>query len=188
MATSKKPYIKKQLQELLFQALETERGGIKIYEAALICALNKNLKNEWDEYLEQTRTHERVLLTVFEEMGLNPDTKSPGRDAVAHVGASLVTAMQMAKANGTAEAAQLVAGECVVLAEAKDHQSWELIGHLTEHGKGQETNALKIAFRLVEQEEDRHLYHTKGFMRELWVESLGLPIVLPLPEAVLRAS
>jgi len=70
MATHKKPYIKKQLQERLLEALETARAGIRIYEAALICVLNKNLEREWDEQLDQTRTHEQVLLTVFEEMGL----------------------------------------------------------------------------------------------------------------------
>jgi hypothetical protein len=69
----------------------------------------------------------------------------------------------------------------VVLAETKDHQNWELIGHLAEHGQGPETSALKAAFEAVEQEEDHHLYHTKGFARELWIESLGLPAVLPPP-------
>ncbi|HUG98121.1 MAG TPA: DUF892 family protein [Gammaproteobacteria bacterium] len=180
----KKPYIKKQLHELLYQALETERGGIKIYETALSCAQNKDLKGEWEEYLEQTRTHEEVLLKVFEELGLDPDTVSPGRDVVAHIGDALVTAMKMAKAHGSAAAAQLVAGECVVLAETKDHLNWELIGHLAEHGQGEETGALRTAFELVEQEEDHHLYHTTGFTRELWIESLGLPAVLPPPEEV----
>ena len=92
--------------------------------------------------------------------------------------------MKMAKAKGSAAAAQLVAGGCVVLAETKDHQNWELIGHLAEHGQGEATGALKTAFELVEQEEDHHLYHTKGFIRELWIESLGLPAVLPPPEEV----
>jgi rubrerythrin len=178
----KKPYIKKQLHELLYQALETERGGIKIYETALSCAQNKDLKGEWEEYLEQTRTHVQVLLTVFEELGLNPDTITPGREVVAHIGDSLVAAMEMAKARGSAAAAQLVAAECVVLAETKDHQNWELIGHLAEHGQGEETGSLRTAFEAVEQEEDHHLYHTKGFTRELWIDSLGLPAVLPPPE------
>lgn len=71
------PYIKKQLHELLYQALETERGGIKIYETALLCAQNKDLQEEWEEYLEQTRTHEQVLLEVFDELGLNPETVAP---------------------------------------------------------------------------------------------------------------
>lgn len=184
----KKPYIKKQLHELLYQALETERGGINIYETALLCAQNKDLKREWEEYLEQTRTHEQVLLDVFEELGLNPDTITPGREVVAHIGDSLVTAMKMAKARGNAAAAQLVAGECVVLAETKDHQNWELIGHLAMHGQGEETDALRTAFEAVEQEEDHHLYHTKGFTRELWIESLGLPAVLPPPEEVKKVE
>ena len=47
--------------------------------------------------------------------------------------------MKMALANGDREAAQLVACDCVVLAETKDHQNWELIGHVAEHGQGEET-------------------------------------------------
>jgi hypothetical protein len=31
-------------------------------------------------------------------------------------------------------------------------------------------------------EEDEHLYHSKGWCRELWIASLGLPAVLPPPE------
>ncbi len=184
----KKPYIKKQLHELLYQALETERGGIKIYETALSCVQNKDLKDEWEEYLEQTRTHEQVLLTVFEELGLKPDTVTPGREVVAHIGDSLVAAMEMAKAGGSAAAAQLVAGECVILAETKDHLNWELIGHLAEHGQGEETGVLRTAFEAVEQDEDHHLYHTMGFTRELWIDSLGLPAVLPPPEEVKKVE
>ncbi len=56
-----------QLRELLLQALETERGGIQIYENAIKCAVNDDLKKEWQEYLEETRTHEKVLLNVFSE-------------------------------------------------------------------------------------------------------------------------
>lgn len=184
----KNPFIKKQLHELLYQALETERGGIKIYEAALSCAQNEDLKGEWEEYLEQTRTHEQVLLKVFEELGLNPDTVTPGREVVAHLGDSLVTAMEMAKAHASAAAAQLVAGECVVLAETKDLQNWELIGHLAENGQGEDTGALRSAFEAVGQEEEHHLHHTKGFVRELWIESLGLPAVLPPPEEVKKVE
>lgn len=55
---------------------------------------------------------------------------------------------------------------------------------LAEHGKGEETGALQAAFKAVEQEEDHYLYYSKGFTRELWIESLGLPAVLPPPEEV----
>ncbi|HBT32147.1 MAG TPA: hypothetical protein DEB15_04575 [Pusillimonas sp.] len=184
----KTPYSQEQLNELLYQALETERGGIKIYETALSCAQDKDLAAEWEEYLEQTRTHEEVLLKVFEDLGLAPETSTPGRKVVAHLGESLVSAMEMAKLQGDSAAAQLVAGECVVLAETKDHMNWELIGHVAQHGEGEGTRALKTAFELVEDQEDHHLYHTKGFLRELWIESLGLPAVLPPPEELKKVG
>lgn len=177
-------YDQTQLKELLLQALETERGGIRIYETAVSLAVNDDLRKEWTEYLEQTRTHEKVLLNVFETLGLDAQQQSPGREVVAHQGASLVKAMQLAAAKADANAAQLVAGECVVLAETKDHLNWELIGHVAEHGTGPETKVLKAAFDAVEGDEDHHLYHTTGWTRELWIESLGFPAVLPPPEEI----
>ena len=170
--------------ELLYQALETERGGIKIYTAALKAAINPDLKKEWGEYLGETRTHERVLTAVFQELGLDTEKMTPGREIVAHLGASLVVAIEMALAKGEPAAAQLVAGECVVLAETKDHQNWELIGHVANHASGDLPKVLKKAFEAVEQDEDHHLYHTTGWTRELWIESLGFPAVLPPPEEV----
>ncbi|MFC6185211.1 hypothetical protein [Pseudoxanthomonas japonensis] len=39
------------------QALETERGGILIYTAAVNAAINEDLKKEWSGYLDEIRTH-----------------------------------------------------------------------------------------------------------------------------------
>ncbi len=172
------------VHELLYQALETEVGGIDIYTTAIKCAVNDDLRKEWGEYLEETRTHRAVLLNVFEMLGLDPDTRSPGRDVVAHIGASLVEAMNLAKKSGGARAAELVATECVVLAETKDHGNWELIGKVAEQATGEMARVLKQAHDAVEQDEDHHLYHTKGWSRELWLQSLGIPAVLPPPEEV----
>ena len=68
----------RQIKELLYQALETEIGGLAIYETAVSCAINEDLKKEWLGYLEETRTHRRVLLTVFEQLKLDPQAKSLG--------------------------------------------------------------------------------------------------------------
>jgi len=181
---AKKSYDAEQLHELLYQALETELGGVKIYETALTCAVNDDLKQEWQEYLEQTRHHVEVLENVFSVLRLDESKMTPGRKIVAHIGRSLVQAMEMAKADGDAGAAQIVAGECVTLAETKDHMNWELIGHLAEKGKGDETAVLKAAHDDVEEDEDHHFYHTRGWTRELWIAALGLPAVLPPPEEV----
>ena len=172
-----------QVHELLLQALETERGGIKVYTAAIQAAQNEDLRTEWEEYLDETRTHEQVLTNVFAELGMDTEESSPGREVVAHQGASLVKAIEMAMAKASPAAAELVAAECVVLAETKDHQNWELIGKVAEAG-GANAKVLKQAFEAVEKDEDHHLYHTMGWCRELWIQSLCMPAVLPPPEEI----
>ena len=181
-------YDSKQLTELLLQALETERGGIQIYTAAIPAAQNEELKEEWQEYLEETRTHEEILVRVFSELGMDTEQQSPGRSIVAQQGKSLVAAIKMAIDDADPAAAELVAAECVVLAETKDHQNWELIGHVAKHATGGEAKVLKTAFDAVEKDEDHHLYHTKGWCRELWIQSLGFPAVLPPPEEVKKVE
>ncbi len=171
-----------QLHELLYQALETEMGGVQVYQAALRCVVNEELQKEWEEYLEQTQTHEHILREVFSAIGLDPAAETPGRQVVRHIGESLVHAMEMALEAGNPEAAELVAAECVVEAETKDHLNWELIGMVTEGLKDATGKALKNAHEKVEEQEDEHLYHTTGWSRELWVQSLGMPAVLPPPE------
>ena len=171
-----------QLHQLLYEALETEMGGVQVYKTAIRCAVNAELKEEWEEYLEQTEKHEQIVLDLLGKFNLNPDTDTPGRKIVRHIGESLVKAMEMALESGKPEAAQIVAAECVVEAETKDHLNWELIAQAAEKIKGEDGKTLKGAHEQVEQEEDEHLYHTTGWARELWIESLGLPAVIPPPE------
>jgi rubrerythrin len=171
-----------QVHELLYQALETEAGGMQIYTKAIECAINPDLKQEWEEYLEQTTTHHETLSRVFEELGLDANAQTPGRKVVRHHGESLVKAMEMAHQAGDPNAAQIVAAECVVLAETKDHQNWTLLNQVAEHASGKMASAIKAAVDQVEDQEDEHLYHTKGWTRELWIESLGMKAVLPPPE------
>ncbi len=170
------------LHGLLYEALETEQGGIAVYDTAIKCALNDDLRSEWEEYLEQTRHHEHVMLNLFDEIGLDASVETPGRAVVRHIGESLVTAMEMALASGPPEAAQLVAGECVVHAETKDHLNWELLRAAADKASGAPAKAISTACDEVEDEEDEHLYHTMGWTRELWMASLGMPAVLPPPE------
>jgi hypothetical protein len=170
------------LQQLLYEALETEMGGVQVYKTAIHCAVNEDLKKEWEEYLEQTQNHEQIVRELLGKFNLDPDTETPGRKVVRHIGESLVKAMEMALESGKPEAAQIVAAECVVEAETKDHLNWELIGQLAEKTKGDDGKALKEAHEQVEEEEDEHLYHSTGWARELWIESLGLPAVIPPPE------
>jgi len=173
-----------QIRELLYQGLETEIGGVQIYTTAIRCAENEDLKEEWEEYLEQTRNHVTIMEDVLTKLDLDPNEEIPGRKVVRTIGEALVQSMEMALAEGKPGAAQLVAAEAVVLAETKDHQNWHLIGEVVKNVKGDVAKVLMEAHEQVEHEEDEHLYHTKGWARELWIESLGMKAVLPPPEEV----
>jgi hypothetical protein len=170
------------VKELLLQSLEHEMGGVKVYETALKCVINEELKEEFEKYHQETERHVQVLHDVCTQMQLDPGEQTPGRRIVHDMGASLVKAMEAALATGDQEAAQCVACECVVLAETTDHSNWELIGQVAKHITGAEGKALKEAYGEVEDQEDEHLYHSKGWLRELSLESLGLKAVLPPPE------
>jgi rubrerythrin len=174
--------MKQEISELLLQALETELGGVQVYQAAIGCAVNKDLKEEWEKYLSQTTRHVEIVQELCGEFGIDPEQETPGRKVVHHIGASLVEAMRMAVEAGNPKAAEIVACECVVLAETKDHLNWELIAELGKESKGKHAEALKQASDEVEDQEDEHLYHTRGWCRELWISSLGMPAVLPPPE------
>lgn len=177
-----------QIHELLYQALETELGGTKVYRTAIECAQNDDFRKELEHYLEQTENHARILRRVFEQLGLDADKQTPGRKVVAHHGESLVKAMQLAQQGGDPRLAEIAAGECVVLAETKDHQNWELIGTVCQKLEGRERDVLKQAYDEVEEEEDHHLYHSQGWTRELWMECLGLPAELPPREEIRHVS
>jgi rubrerythrin len=177
-----------QVRNLLYEALETEIGGVQVYTTALRCAENEDLKEEWEEYLEQTQNHVKVVEDVLMKLDLDPNEETPGRKVVRHIGESLVEAMEMALAEGEPGQAQLVAAEAVIHAETKDHQNWHLIGEVSKKVKGEVAKVLKEAYDKVEHEEDEHYYHTKGWARELWIESLGMKAVLPPPEEVKKVE
>jgi hypothetical protein len=171
-----------QVEELLLQSLEHELGGVKVYETALACALQPGLKKEWEHYLDETKTHVKALEGLCATMSIDARRETPGRAVVRHLGGALVTAMKQALSAGNPPAAELVACECVVLAETKDHLDWELIGKCGQHLSGEAGEALRRAYDSIEDQEDEHLYHTKGWCRELWIQSLGMKAVLPPPE------
>ncbi len=177
-------YDRAQLEDLVLQMMETELGGEKIYRAAIATAINGDLKEEWQGYLKETLHHQDVVRGLCATLGLNVDRQSPTRTVVGHIGKSLVQAIEMAQRNALPAAAQIVAAECVVLAETKDHSNWELLGRVAEVATGDIGKALRAAHENVEQDEDHHLFHTKGWMRELAIQGLGMPAVLPPPEEV----
>jgi rubrerythrin len=170
------------VKELLLQSLEHEMGGVKIYQAALKCAQNEDLKEEWQKYHQETERHVQVLHDVLAQMQLDPREQTPGRKIVHDMGQAFVAAMEAALGSGDMAQAECVACECVVLAEEKDHSNWQLIGEVAKKMTGAEAKAMKEAYKEVEEQEDEHYYHSKGWLRELSLQALGMKAVLPPPE------
>jgi rubrerythrin len=174
-----------QVKELLLQALEHEKGGILVYRAALECVREEDLRTEWQGYLEETTRHVEVLERTCRALTLDPTEVTPGCEIVRHLGQALVEAIRMAKKAGDAMAAELVACDCVVLAETKDHANWQLIGECAKNLEKIDkatAAALTQAYDEIEDQEDEHLYHSRGWGRELHLQALGLNAVLPPPE------
>jgi len=178
----KKSIDQEQVSAFLCEALQHEQGGIQVYETAVRCAQEDDLREEWQEYLKQTREHVDIYKDLCRELGVDPEDQPPGRKIVKQMGEAFVAAMERAEKSGDPAAAEIVAAECVVLAEVKCHMNWELVGEIAHSAKGEEAKALSAAHAKVEQEEDEHLYHTMGWARELWIRRLGMPAALPPPE------
>ena len=121
-----------QLLDFIVQSLEHERGGIHIYETALTCVLDADLRAEWDACLEEMRQHEQILLALCATLRLDAELEIPARAIVRGMGQSLVEAMERALVTSEPAAAELIACECVVLAKTKDHFNWQMIGRCSD--------------------------------------------------------
>lgn len=173
---------RKRLEELVLQALTHEKGGVNVYTTALRCAIEPDLQKGWNRYLIQTRRHVTVLRAVCATFGIDPDASLPCCRPVEHTGRASVEAMEIALRVGDPGAAQLVACDCVVLAETKDHANWRLLSRLIPSLAGAERCSIEEAVEEVAHEEDEHLELARGWARELWLDRLGLPAQLPPPE------
>ena len=107
-----------QVHELLYQALETERGGIHVYQTALQCTVNANLKKEWQEYLEQTETHATSCASPSPPSS-SILTRRPGTAGGPPPRAGAGDRHGDGLSGRDPEAAQLVAAECVVRQKRK---------------------------------------------------------------------
>ena len=72
------PVDEEQVHDLLYQAYETELGGVQVYEAALACARNDDLREEWEHYLDQTRHHVELVEESLRAFGLDPERRRLG--------------------------------------------------------------------------------------------------------------
>ncbi|HEV2430884.1 MAG TPA: hypothetical protein VGT43_05175, partial [Burkholderiales bacterium] len=97
------------VKELMLQSLEHEMGGTKVYETALKCVVNGDLREEWERYRQETEKHVQVLHDACLQLEIDPEEQTLGRKITHDMGASLVAAMEAALGAGDQEQAQCVA-------------------------------------------------------------------------------
>jgi rubrerythrin len=157
-----------ELMDKLSECLTVERGGVKLYEAALKLVRNREVKDKFREFHKQTMRHEEILTHIITKLGGKP---AGAKLAEAKANALLKT-MTDNKGKSPAEA-ELNAIENIVIAETKDHADWELLGHIAHRSEDSRlSQLLKPAVAEVEDQEDEHLHWTQKKLGELSLAGL----------------
>ena len=159
------------LEQLLLQSLEHERVAVEVYRAALHCVLNEALREEWEQYLAETRSHVDVLSDLCGELQVDITKDTVGRAAVRRIGSALLASIEQGWVDGDRRAAQIVACECVVLIEVKDHLNWTLLRLEVRKAFGAQSTS-KLECEQMEGEEEEHLLNARSWIQALWSESL----------------
>jgi hypothetical protein len=101
------------------------------------------------------------------------------RAVVRQMGESLLESLQMARAHGDPNEAQIVACECLVIMETKSHLCWQLLAACADGLEGSARESLVDTCRAVLEQEDDHVSRMRGWQKELWIRQLGLDAPLP---------
>ncbi len=163
---------REELMDKLSEFLTVEHGGVELYEAAIKIVRNREVKDKFREFHQQTIRHVQILTEIIEKLGGKPTYKSVGAKLAEAKAKALLKTMTDGKAKTSAEA-ELNAIENIVIAETKDHADWELLGHIAHRSEDSRlAQLLKPAVAEVEKQEDEHLHWTQKKMGELALAGL----------------
>jgi rubrerythrin len=160
------------LMEKLSEFLAVEKGGVKLYEAAIQQVRNPDVLNRFREFYQQTRKHVDILTRVISSLGGDPMHMSTGAKVAEEKAQALLKTMTPSDGLRPEEV-ELNAMENIVIAETKDHADWQLLSHIARRSSdAQLRDILKGAVDEVEPEEDQHLNWTAEQMAKLSLTSM----------------
>ncbi|MBV8772209.1 MAG: ferritin-like domain-containing protein [Deltaproteobacteria bacterium] len=160
------------LMEKLSEFLAVEKGGVKLYEAAIPQVRNPDVLTRFREFHQQTRKHVDILTRVIGALGGDPMHMSAGARVAEEKAQALLKTMSTPDSLGPDEV-EVNAIENIVIAETKDHADWQLLSHLARRSSDPKIrDILKPAVDEVEPEEDQHLSWTSEQMAQLSLISL----------------
>lgn len=115
------------LQELLYETLEIERLGQRLYAEAMRCAQNAEERRMRREEAALAREQQRYVAETMVELGLNPSRRTPVRRAVRRIADWLVSAMRMARRRGDERRVQRIVETCIDVAGRREQIDWTSI-------------------------------------------------------------
>ncbi|MBH1965239.1 MAG: hypothetical protein I8H77_12935 [Comamonadaceae bacterium] len=163
------------LKELLLEMAEVGMGVLAIYTEAIACTDRPSRKARWQACLNQAKRHQEILSDLCQAAGIDPNEGSAGRTVAKHLNESLLTSMRVAIAIADSETVRRVTCECILLAETRRQQTWALLGQAGGIAPGPLEDAMNSRVKEAAIAQLHQLRQTSEWMRESWVESLGLP-------------
>jgi rubrerythrin len=148
---------KQVLLDKLSEFLMVEQCGWQLYRVVGSRATDKELKERYQEFGQETDRHRTILTSLIRDLGGDPDHVSPTARAAQAKSEAL---LQSALVSGPLSPEEREASdlENVVLAETKDHADWELLGQLAEQLPSEKARkAIEAAVAEVGPQEDEHL-------------------------------
>jgi rubrerythrin len=113
--------------EFLSQMLAVEKGGVMLYEKALHELSDEALRDQLEEFLEQTKRHVELCEEMLEQAGGSADESSPAAEAAEKKAEGLMSV------EVPGELVDFNNIENLVLAETKDNWNWERLADLRLH-------------------------------------------------------
>jgi rubrerythrin len=163
---------KQVLLDKLSEFLMVEQCGWQLYRVVGSRATDKELKERYQEFGQETDRHRTILTSLIRDLGGDPDHVSPTARAAQAKSEAL---LQSALVSGPLSPEEREASdlENVVLAETKDHADWELLGQLAEQlPSGKARRAIEAAVAEVGPQEDEHLGWAQAKLAALGLKAI----------------
>jgi rubrerythrin len=145
------------LANLLSAFTAHERCGAHLYRTASGMTRFQEWRDKYEEFLEQTEDHVRILSELISELGGDPMYVSPQARMAEMQATKLMEPALLAGSvdNMTMELTML---EAVLLAEWKDQANWKALRALADRlPDSAHAQAIRRAVEQVEAEEDEHV-------------------------------
>lgn len=161
------------LMDKLSEFITVERGGAKLYQAALQLVRDPEVLDKFREFYEQTRHHEEILTNVIRSLGGDPTYMSRGARLAQAKAESLLSTMTMSDGVSPKEA-EINAMENIVLAETKDYADWELLYKIAHRSSDSKVSSvLKPVVSEVQEQENEHVSWTQQAVARLELAALS---------------